>query len=86
MSEAFTMKWGVNAVELETYQDPTQAILTTAAAQFVCVLAVLYVVKPNFVTHKRSVGASECFYWPSALSIAAMIVVLSYLYPYIMRR
>tara|TARA_B110001450_G_scaffold235367_1_gene240012 strand:- start:615 stop:875 length:261 start_codon:yes stop_codon:yes gene_type:complete len=86
MSEAFTMKWGVNAMELETAEDPKQAIIMIALTQLVCILAVLYIVKPNFVMQKQSFGALECFYWPSALSIAVLIAVITYLYPYIMRR
>jgi len=86
MTEAFTMKWGVNAMELETTEDPKQAIFMIALIQLVSILAVLYIVKPNFVMHKQNFGALECFYWPSALSIAILIAVITYLYPYIMRR
>lgn len=86
MSEAFTMKWGVDAVELESSEDPKQAVLVIALTQLVCILVVLYIVKPNFVMHKQHFGALECFYWPSALSVAILITLITYTYPYIMRR
>tara|TARA_B110000046_G_scaffold57088_1_gene63619 strand:- start:5057 stop:5317 length:261 start_codon:yes stop_codon:yes gene_type:complete len=86
MNEAFATKWGVDMLELEPREDPRRSIGFIAAAQIVCVLAVLYIIKPNFVMHRHTSGAVERFYWPSAMSIAFLIAVMTYCCPYVTRR
>lgn len=86
MTEVFATKWGVDVVDLEVKEDPKQCIVLMALAQIVCTISILYVVKPNFVMHRYTFDSVECFYWPSAFTIAILIATLTYCYPYVMRR
>jgi hypothetical protein len=78
MSQDFSTKWGIAKVELAPERNkPALDLACTAAVQVVCVLAILYCVRPTFVVSRPRRGAPEEFHWSAAIAISVIIATVT---------
>jgi hypothetical protein len=85
-AETFANKWGVGKIELEPMQDEKCSIAAIASLQLVCIVLILFLIKPAFVMYRPTRDSTECFHLPAAVTIGGLLVILTYCYPTLMRR